>query len=458
MPATRGRIAPLLRHYEPDLALCVGFPWKIPPDALAAPAARHRQRAPVAAPALSRPEPGLVGDPQRRERDRLHVPLHGRRARHGEHPRPGADPARGRALVGGARAEARRRWSARLLPGVLERVGARRPRRSAGRERGELLRALRARVRVDRLVAAGVPRSTVRFARGASTPATAGDRGALAELDGETRARAPRRAASPAEGAAMAVRRRHTLDRGDGGGMRPVIGITSYAQDARWGVWHLPAALVPLAYVDAIERAGGRAVVIPPSRGRTSRRRSTRSTGSSSRAARTSIRRATAPRRIRRRTRRRHAATPASWRCCRRRSSATCPTLAICRGFQLLNVARGGDLVQHLPEAVGNDDAQAGSRRVRRASGRGEGGLAARARSSVRGSDVTSHHHQALGRVGDGPRRDGVGRGRHARGGRGSVAAASPSASSGTRRPGEDAALFEALVEQAREYRASRGQ
>ena len=31
------------------------------------------------------------------------------------------------------------------------------------------------------------------------------------------------------------------------------------------------------------------------------------------------------------------------------------PTLAICRGFQLLNVARGGDLVQHLPETVGND-------------------------------------------------------------------------------------------------------
>ena len=46
--------------------------------------------------------------------------------------------------------------------------------------------------------------------------------------------------------------------------MRPVIGVTSYAQDASWGVWHLPAVLVPLAYVDAIERAGGRALVIPP--------------------------------------------------------------------------------------------------------------------------------------------------------------------------------------------------
>jgi methionyl-tRNA formyltransferase len=39
MPATRAQIAPLLRVYEPDLALCAGFPWKIPADALSVP--RH---------------------------------------------------------------------------------------------------------------------------------------------------------------------------------------------------------------------------------------------------------------------------------------------------------------------------------------------------------------------------------------------------------------------------------
>ncbi len=47
--------------------------------------------------------------------------------------------------------------------------------------------------------------------------------------------------------------------------MRPVIGITTYAQQASWGVWNLPAALIPLDYVDAVERAGGRPVLIPPS-------------------------------------------------------------------------------------------------------------------------------------------------------------------------------------------------
>lgn len=37
MPSSRARIAPLLRLFEPDLALCTAFPWKIPPEALAVP-------------------------------------------------------------------------------------------------------------------------------------------------------------------------------------------------------------------------------------------------------------------------------------------------------------------------------------------------------------------------------------------------------------------------------------
>src|SRR5262245_38034143 len=45
---------------------------------------------------------------------------------------------------------------------------------------------------------------------------------------------------------------------------KPVIGITTYAQNARWGAWDLPAALIPLDYVTAVENAGGRAVLIPP--------------------------------------------------------------------------------------------------------------------------------------------------------------------------------------------------
>src|SRR5688572_14323709 len=46
--------------------------------------------------------------------------------------------------------------------------------------------------------------------------------------------------------------------------MRPVIGITAYAEDATWGVWKVPAALAPLAYVTKVEAAGGRPLLVPP--------------------------------------------------------------------------------------------------------------------------------------------------------------------------------------------------
>src|SRR5205085_7880570 len=53
---------------------------------------------------------------------------------------------------------------------------------------------------------------------------------------------------------------------GNNRSVRPVIGITAYAEpEARWGVWVLPAAIVPLAYVRAVEHAGGRPLVVPPS-------------------------------------------------------------------------------------------------------------------------------------------------------------------------------------------------
>jgi methionyl-tRNA formyltransferase len=59
MPGRRASIAPLLESVRPDLVLCMGFPWKIPADALAVPALgwlnghpselpRHRGPVPVA--------------------------------------------------------------------------------------------------------------------------------------------------------------------------------------------------------------------------------------------------------------------------------------------------------------------------------------------------------------------------------------------------------------------------
>ena len=63
----------------------------------------------------------------------------------------------------------------------------------------------------------------------------------------------------------------------------------------------------------------------------------------------------TAPTATRRPIPRRRTATRASSRFCERALERDMPTLAVCRGFQLLNVLRGGDLVQHLPEQVGHE-------------------------------------------------------------------------------------------------------
>ena len=235
--------------------------------------------------------------------------------------------------------------------------------------------------------------------------------------------------------------------------MRPVIGITSYAQDAKWGVWHEPAALIPLAYVDAVEQAGGRAVVIPPTEDGVEETLAVLDGVVFSGGADVDPSRYGAEPHPETDTpqARRDAGEMALLEAALDRDM---PVLAICRGVQLLNVARGGDLVQHLPEEIGNDDHKQvpGEFAMHPVEVKQGTRLA-----SIVGerSDVTSHHHQGLGRVGEGlvetawatdgtleavedpDKRFTVGVQWH------------PEA-------GEDAALFEALVEQAREYRAAR--
>ncbi len=235
--------------------------------------------------------------------------------------------------------------------------------------------------------------------------------------------------------------------------MRPVIGITSYAQDARWGVWHLPAALVPLAYVDAIERAGGRALVVPPAEEDIEQTLDALdgivfSGGADVDPAQYG---AEAHPETDTPQSRRDAGELALLQAALERDL---PTLAICRGFQLLNIARGGDLVQHLPEAVGNDDHKQipGAFAIHPVEIKEDSRL-----GSIVGvrSDVTSHHHQAPGRVGEGlvetawaadgtleafedpDKRFAVGVQWH------------PEA-------GEDQKLFDALVEEALAYRSAR--
>ena len=236
--------------------------------------------------------------------------------------------------------------------------------------------------------------------------------------------------------------------------MRPVIGITSYAQEASWGVWKLPAVLIPLAYVDSIERAGGRAVVIPPAEDDIEVTLDALDGIVFSGGADVDPVHYGAdphPETDTPQTRR-DAGEMALLRAALERDL---PTLAICRGFQLLNVARGGDLIQHLPEQIGNDVHKQvpGEFAVHPVEVK-EGSVLEAIVGSTPG-EVTSHHHQALGRVGDGLvesawAADGTLEGVEDPSSRFLVGVQwHPEAS-------EDAALFEALVEQAREYREAR--
>ena len=81
------------------------------------------------------------------------------------------------------------------------------------------------------------------------------------------------------------------------------------------------------------------------------------------------------------------------------------PVLGICRGMQLLNVALGGTLAQHLPDELGSDrhlhtPGAFADHSVRLAAG----SLAARA-IGAETTAVKSHHHQGVDRLGDGLRR-----------------------------------------------------
>jgi putative glutamine amidotransferase len=236
---------------------------------------------------------------------------------------------------------------------------------------------------------------------------------------------------------------------------RPLIGITSYVEPAQWGAWELEAALVPWMYVQAIERAGGRALLVPPSEEALEETLEALdgllfSGGndldpSSYDADPHPETTATRPERDRGELALLEGAL-----------ARDMPVLAVCRGSQVLNVARGGDLVQHLPELVGDERHKHTPGvfadhdvRVEPASKLGElvGDRA----------PVKSHHHQGYGRIGEGLRE---------------VAWADDGTVEALEDPdkrfavgvlwhpeaGEDFTLFKALVEQARAYREERRQ
>ncbi len=138
---------------------------------------------------------------------------------------------------------------------------------------------------------------------------------------------------------------------------RPVIGICGAVEHARWTVWDQAAVLTPLAYVTAVQRAGGLALIIPPDPEHGEHpRQALELLDGLMLAGGADIDPAgygAQP----------HPATVGADAVRDRVEIALAnaaidldlPLLGICRGMQLLNVARGGTLHQHLPDLHGHE-------------------------------------------------------------------------------------------------------
>lgn len=186
---------------------------------------------------------------------------------------------------------------------------------------------------------------------------------------------------------------------------RPVIGITSYLEQAQTGVWDVRASFLPQVYLKSITDAGGIAVILPPQPVDPDVAESIiesldgiiLSGGADvdpARYGQTAHERTGAPRidRDEFEAALLHAAI-----------EAKLPFFGICRGAQVLNVELGGTLIQHLPDEIGDDRYQLGAAQFNKVDVTVDTDTLI---SEVLGDDPTAgahlYHHQAIGEVGEG--------------------------------------------------------
>lgn len=178
----------------------------------------------------------------------------------------------------------------------------------------------------------------------------------------------------------------------------PLIGVTTYLEQTRFGVWDVPAAVLQSGYVDGIVAAGGTPVLLPPAGEWTA--------GHVSRLDGLVIAGGADVDPVRYGAQRSPATGPArpdrdvaEQMLIELALSNGIPLLGVCRGMQLLNVVLGGTLHQHLPDTVGNTDHQPEPGTFGRVSVKVAPGTRV---AGIFGSemDVHCHHHQAVDELG----------------------------------------------------------
>jgi putative glutamine amidotransferase len=184
----------------------------------------------------------------------------------------------------------------------------------------------------------------------------------------------------------------------------PVIGLTTYLEQSKQGVWDVRAAFLPQQYFDAVTASGGIVVLLPP-----------QPVPDAAAAAvldgldgliltggldvQPELYGAE-----------RHPLTdPArpdrdAWELAlfRGADERRIPVLAICRGLQLVNVARGGTLYQHLPDDLGTDRYRIGGGVFATNDVAVDEGTRLAELVGTENLRVHSYHHQGIDRLGDG--------------------------------------------------------
>ncbi|WP_433057449.1 gamma-glutamyl-gamma-aminobutyrate hydrolase family protein [Dactylosporangium sp. CS-033363] len=134
---------------------------------------------------------------------------------------------------------------------------------------------------------------------------------------------------------------------------RPIVGISAYVETARWGVWDTRAVLVPEAYVRMVRAAGARPVVIPPDDLDDAAALIGRLDGLVL-AGGADIEPGRYGAEAHPTTKTRPDRDAGELTLLAAALEADLPVLGVCRGMELLAVAYGGSLLQHLPDVLGN--------------------------------------------------------------------------------------------------------
>jgi putative glutamine amidotransferase len=187
---------------------------------------------------------------------------------------------------------------------------------------------------------------------------------------------------------------------------RPVIGIVAALEQARYNGWDRRCVLLQYSYIQAVQRAGGMALMIPPDPVLVENPDeildridalmlaggsdiNPAEYGEQPQPETTGIV---------------HERDEIELALITRAIERDLPSLCICRGMQMLNVARGGTLLQHLPDVLHTNE-------HRRHPGTFEGNEhdvqldAGSLAAQAAGTELTttkSHHHQAIDRLGEG--------------------------------------------------------